>query len=331
MSEYPPDIQHQMINAEFIELFRGNETHHGSDFGSAVKGAPRWDQHLLGVEAMGVYPSWHRDDGFSIELVCRWGCVDFDIKSEHHKSYDYETEADAHVAALDLQKVLAALGVTSWIERTRSHGRHVWVFADRPVPARTMRRALLVACGLADVSAREVNPKSEELAEGQLGNYVRLPYFGAIATPERMQLNGARVMLYGGPGDWRAYEPYPLDIWVDLAYESRTDPDVLTEIASYWVPPAPAVARPEIQPYRGELREVTTKLDGHGYVVFRDGPATGDRSGGLVYLAHSCARSGLTFDEAFAVLWNADERWGKYHDRADGQRQVEKIIERAYS
>lgn len=328
MSEYPPDIQQQMINAEFIELFRGNETHHGSDFGSAVKGAPRWDRHLLGVEAMGVYPSWHRDDGFSIELVCRWGCVDFDIKSEHHKSYDYETEDEAHVAALDLQKVLAALGITSWIERTRSHGRHVWVFADRPVPARTMRRALLVACGLADVSAREVNPKSEELAEGKLGNYVRLPYFGGNKFGAALT---ERAVIYLPEVWWARQSFYNVEGFVREAYEHRTSRDVLTEIASYWVPPAPAVARPEIQPYRGELREVTTKLDGHGYVVFRDGPATGDRSGGLVYLAHSCARSGLTFDEAFAVLWNADERWGKYHDRADGQRQVEKIIERAYS
>lgn len=124
-------------------------------------------------------------------------------------------------------------------------------------------------------------------------------------------------------------QPICLACFVERAYASRVAPDVLTEIAAHWQPPPEIVLRP-VAPYQGALRDITTKLDGQGFVVFRDGPTTGDRSGGLVYLAHSCARSGLTHDECVTLLLDADARWGKFSKRHDCERQIGLIAGRAY-
>lgn len=326
----------------FAQLFQGRLDAYGTEEGGAHRvkedGGMVLERHLDGTRPIGVYPifdHWHfpeNDDYPDVNLGShvRWGCVDFDIKSDHHPAYDYETEDEAHTAAVDLHRVLAALGVTGWIERTRSCGRHVWVFARMPVPAATMRRALLVACTLAEVSTREVNPKSEHLSPEQLGNYVRLPYPGTVQTPGGVTYGSpTRLMLVERAVDWQAYEPYPIDVFAEHAYLSRTQPNVLSEIAEHWTPP-PEVEIRVAEPYSGALRTITTDLDGQSYVVFRDGPTTGDRSGGLVYLAHGCARSGLSYDDCFAILLDADSRWGKFSKRADCEKQIGLIASRAY-
>jgi len=300
---------------EFADLFDGNREAIGLDHGQAVRlGTPkRWlgylSQHLAGDGVVGVYPVKAYDPTSPGPLascwVCKFGVVDFDVKSESHSSYDYETEDEAHDAALNLQLVLAELGVTAWIERTRSHGRHIWAFASQWIPAATMRRALLVASEIAGTSTREVNPKSEALKDGQLGNYIRLPFGG----------NGATVFATGEC-------PMDLDWFVQRALLTRTSPEVLQKIADLYRSPS----KPQVP--KGQWGLTGVYLNAKGLSIWECGPNDGDRSRGMSYLARQCFESGLTPETAFEVLSTCE--WNKFAGRADELKRLTEIVEGAY-
>lgn len=55
----------------------------------------------------------------------------------------------------------------------------------------------------------------------------------------------------------------------------------------------------------------------------------GKRSAALMRMGYFCIEAGMTDTEAYAVLYNADERWGKYKGRADQKRRLVDIIDRA--
>lgn len=55
----------------------------------------------------------------------------------------------------------------------------------------------------------------------------------------------------------------------------------------------------------------------------------GHRSSALMRLGYFCAEQGMSDTEAYAVLFNADERWGKYSGRRDQKRRLVDIIDRA--
>lgn len=325
---------------DFAELFQGRTDAYGEERGGCVRlpmgGA--WsvifEEHLDGTEPIGVYPivaNYERmnlrpDVDLIPEWEVRWGCVDFDVKTKGKPSWDYENEDDAHIAAHNLQRVLAKLGITAWIERTRSYGRHVWVFSEDWVPARTMRRALKFACKVADVSDREVNPKQESLAEGQLGNYVRLPYPGAL------QLDNAydetRVMLVSVNNIWPKLE---LHQFVERALESRTCAVVLDEWAQHWhEPETPKAPIEYISP--SARNSLTDRLSGLAYTMWRDGPidAKPDRSKWLLKFAHKCRESGLDMGEAYTLLSDVDLKVGKFTGRADREQRLQDIVRSAY-
>ncbi len=294
----------------FIDLFEGNDEAYGSNEGGCVRFAPPWQDHLMGQTPMGVYPLIH-------DRV-KWGCVDLDVKSEKKPSGDYASEKDAHTAARNLYLVLEALGITAWIERTRSAGRHVWVFADEWVLAACMRRALLVACGLAEVSVREVNPKQET----GFGNYVRLPYPGVAINEDA----GTQVMI--DPGDQM---PITYEGFVSVASQERTSKATLEGVAQHYVAPPQAAETPAIvTPYEGDLKALARQLGGRGYTVFMHGPTTGDRSAALQYIAHYAFEGDLTYDQAFTLVEDLDQRLGKYVGRHDRDRRLHEIIRRAY-
>jgi hypothetical protein len=120
-----------------------------------------YHQHLEGTREFGIYP-------VSEQGTCSWGC--FDIDEENFPLADTVLQALNHV------------GLTGWIERSRSKGYHVWVFSE-PVPSLNMYRAMrTINHGLGDL-VPEVNPKSPSV--DHIGNCVRLPYSGS-ATPGRM-------------------------------------------------------------------------------------------------------------------------------------------------
>jgi len=276
---------------------------------------------------IGVYPmvfhlggphDQHEQGGPTGWWGVKWGCSDIDY--------------DDILAARNLCGALKALGIPCWLERSRSKGYHVWVFAREWVRASVMRRALLVAHEVSGVPPAEVNPKQENLAEGQVGNYVRLPYPGYLDPKIRWshpKLGARRVMLY----DNSAEVSFDSFVQRGADHTNRPATEVLEDAALLWSPP-PVLRhhrRLEDVPLIELSREITDKLGGLAFTIFRDGPLDGrDRSGTLYKLAALCAEDDLTPPEAQAVLADADSRWGKYHARRDGERYLRQTIERAY-
>ena len=144
----------------FITLFQGNPAVIGTEEGGCDRSPHKttadhmawWvtqmQQHLDGGPQAGVYPMVQTSDGF----VVHWGCIDVD-----------EGEEASLIHASNIVTVLRKFGVTGWIERSRSKGYHVWVFAQDWVPAQLMRHALLAAAQIAQAPTREINPKQSTL------------------------------------------------------------------------------------------------------------------------------------------------------------------------
>ena len=290
----------------FVTLFRGRGDCYGSDDGGCVRKPlerQTFVDHLEGRSGIGVYPAVPSSTPF-----CVWGCSDIDVE-------------DLPSARL-LQRTLKTAGVMSWVERSRSKGYHVWVFAEDRVPAEDMRRMLLAAHQVADYPAREVNPKQSDVSAHKVGNYVRLPYLGGLVdTPQR------RVILDDHD------TPMPLDVFVYHAIRDRTPVERIQFLASHYVPPARVTPSIDFSSLTDEdLEEALRTTSPLARVIWKQGPLESqDRSTALMRLAHVCYRSGVTPSMCRVIVVDADKRWGKYHLRGDaGQAEINKIVERAY-
>ena len=292
---------------QFARLFWGRGDVYGSNEGGCVK-RPLSEQVLQAHfhdAPIGVYPMMKRNGGWMVA----WGCVDFDT-------------ADAHEHATRLYDALLSAGMQGWIERSRSKGYHVWVFADEPVPAEVMRHALLVACQVAEVPTTEVNPKQVTLRDGQYGNYVRLPYAGwcldNTTDRQRVQTRSGDVMH--------------ITDFVTNASDRMVSAHKLSEIASFYVQPTSSQQPIGDYDYDATLDEAMAVLSPLGKVIWRDGPLQGrDRSTTLAKLGHECVRSGLNPSQTRTVVRTADQRWGKYHLRPNGELEIDKLVVRVHS
>lgn len=288
----------------FVTLFRGRGDVYGHEEGRCVKEPLTisvFSDHLSGVEPIGVYPIVPTRGSF----YTVWGCSDIDIE-------DY-------AGACSIRDALASAGVTSWIEKSRSKGYHVWVFATELVPASDMRRMLLAAHQVANYPAREVNPKQESLAHGQYGNYVRLPY----ANYEE-PTNRRRIIT----DDQQAY---PLDWFVESALATRVTPEQVATLASFYKPP---VTQHKVVDYGvcESLADALKGLSPLGKVIWRDGPLPNrDRSSALTKLGYECVRSGMSPSATKIVVMDADKRWGKYLQRPNGELEIDKLVQRVFS
>lgn len=297
------DTQQTLEN--FKRLFRGRGDVWGHDEGRCVKDKltdEHWLDHLAGREGIGIYPAVPARS----EVICAWGCTDIDV----------DDIDQAHT----LQEALRHAGIVAFIERSRSKGYHVWMFADRPVSAATMRNAQLAAHQVADMRPIEVNPKQTNVSATKYGNYVRLPYFGGmVETPDR------RVII--DPDG----KPISLEAFIKTALDNLTPAAVLENAAMCYRPPEPTRVVNDIHA-SGDLSVAVSCLSGFSYVVYRDGPlANHDRSNTLIKLAYHCRNDGLAMSDAMLVVKAADQRWGKFHGREDCDEQIAKIIERAYA
>ena len=305
--------------ARYVVLFGGNEAAHGTEAGGCVREPVTDDSyrlHLVGEVPLGIYPMVFTPQDWMV----RWGCIDLDIKSPTKRRWDYETQDDAWIASRNLELALAHLDIHAWTESTKSGGFHVWVFATSWVPAVTMRRALLVACQLADVPPSEVNPKSEGFDDPlTLGNYVRLPYKGWDADKIERP-------IVDGTGDFIS-----LPEFIDTAWQHRVNLDTLEAAASLWVAPQAApVNRVPFSPTR--IAATTGTLSRRLQAVVTNGPLKAeDRSGWLYYVARLCNEEGMSQNEAVNVLQLCDEtHTHKFIDRADGERRLIETVGRAY-
>jgi hypothetical protein len=236
-----------------------------------------------------------------------WGCTDIDTGDLQ--------------AAINLQDAFKEIGVKAYIEKSRSKGYHVWVFASEPVLAKDMRRMFLACHQVVDYPAREVNPKQESLNNSmQYGNYVRLPYpnHDDLSVPNR------RVIR-------RDETPVSLEDFLNSAEQNLVDPATVQRLAGYYKPPVTKTINTDYVPCES-LPEALNHLSPLGRVIWRDGPIMGnDRSRTLSKLGHECVRSGLNPSETKVVLTDADLRWGKYHLRTNGEIEIDKLVIRVYT
>lgn len=294
----------QKILDDFVKLFAGRSDCYGAEHGGCVKEPltkETFRNHLTDGPYIGVYPAVPRGIHPS---VCLWGCSDIDVE-------------DLDSARL-IQRTLDMVGVVSWVERSRSKGYHVWVFASAPVPAEDMRRMLLVAHQVANYPAREINPKQSNVSASKVGNYVRLPYPNSFVNdPIR------RVILDDQD------QPFLLETWLPLAMKSRTDPAKITELAKLYVPPPQqhiVLDFGTTESLDDALRVANPMIR----TIWRDGPLPNkDRSSTLMFLAYACQEAGMTPSMCHVVISDADRRWGKYTSKGQLE-ELDKIVSRAF-
>lgn len=303
---------------QMFDIFAGNLNAYGQDTpkeGDMAAGGRRVDapftpdtveHHLKGDIGVGVYPSWHNDDG---TLMASWGCCDIDT-GDWGEAYSLAT-------------ALRAMGIVPHVERSRSKGWHIWVFPQHPVPARDMRRALKVAYAAIELPAKEANPKSEQLKPGQVGNYVRLPYKGAWAGGTFRQTFMAG---WDNQGDG---SPIHVSDWLhEFDGSCTTNVDTITVWASrFREPERKLIVNLDTVP-DGELKTLVDRLPGELRLFVERGPVS-DRSAGLVALAYKLRAQRYNAKEIYSIIRIADMAWGsKYGHRADGDKWLIDIVER---
>lgn len=283
--------------SDFSILFAGRTDAYGSWEGGCIKeniNETKYMKHLWGQEYIGIYPMMDNDK-------VSWGCSDIDVNDIDQ--------------ARNIQLALKLKCVESWIEKTVK-GFHVWVFAYEPIEARVMRRALLAAHAVAKVPAKEINPKQEETSG--YGNYVRLPYPGALFEP-----CSVRYMLDN------LDNPISLETFINEAIRCRTIKEDLEPLAQLYTPKSPARFSANIAAMPVDLAK--TILSPYTLRMFIDGPMPdSDRSGTLVRLAYKLKADNVPAPMAYAVIRAADLRWGKFHLREDGEQHLTKIIADVY-
>ena len=281
----------------FSALFAGRTDAYGSWEGGCVKQPvtpSSYTKHLWGQEYIGIYPMM--DDS-----TVWWGCSDIDVNDIDQ--------------ARNIQLALKLKLIESWVEKTVK-GFHVWVFARKPVEARVMRRALLAAHAAVKVPAKEINPKQEE-ASGY-GNYVRLPYPGALFEP-------CSVRYIIDSSD----KPMSLETFVNEATTYAIVQEDLEPLAKLYVPKSPVQFAANSTGVPVDVAK--TLLSPYTFKMFMEGPLpTSDRSGTLVRLAYRLRSDGVPPEIAYGIIRTADKTWGKFYDREDGEIHLAKIIADVY-
>lgn len=307
-------VDDQLIIDRFTALHAGREDAVGTEEGGCLRIAEadfhaKIAAHLTGGDPIGIYPMVKNPFG---DWVVHFGVVDFD-----------EGEETSLVHALNLQAVLDMVDITSWIERSRSKGYHVWVYCREWVPATAMRFGLLGATQVAKAPIKEINPKQTSLADDKIGNYIRLPYPGWLGDS---YVADRRVCIVDGS------EILPLEEFVFAAYEarcSRADIERLVPLYEAPLRPSPPLnnrkrrhltvddidwdAIPDVR----HMRKITRQ-------VFENGPMRegADRSSTLWRLALMLKEDHYEPLEILELCMDADRRWGKHAERGDQEYVV---------
>jgi len=300
---YPNNIYEVFMNdnselvKNFASLFAGRTDAYGSWEGGCIKEPVTqglFSKHLWGQEYIGIYPMMDTNTVW-------WGCSDIDVNDIDQ--------------ARNIQLALKLKLIESWVEKTVK-GFHVWIFARKPVEARVMRRALLAAHAVVKAPAKEINPKQEEVSG--YGNYVRLPYPGALFEP-----CSVRYMIDSSD------KPLSLEAFVKEATTYAVTQEDLEPLANTYVPKTPGQFTPKGGPIPIDVAK--SLLRPYSLKMFMDGPLPdSDRSSTLVRLAYRLRSDGLTADVAYGIIRSADIRWGKFYLREDGDMHISKIIADVY-
>ena len=246
-------------------------------------------KHLEGDANIGVYPLWQKNGVWMVN----WGAVDLD---------DGEI---SYVHATNLQKLLTKMGITSWKEPSRSKGVHVWVYLQAPMAASLVRQALIGACRIVDVPIREVYPKQISLEKGSIGNCLRLPYPGG-RTPGKQEIEG-----------------YSWQKFTKEALENRTPPAMMRKLL-----PLHAATEPKKLKYVDRGFRLDGEFLGLAKELWEQSEHE-DRSKSLFGFATSLIWQEFTVEATLDWVRRFDDRLEKFTGRADRERQLRNLVERA--
>ena len=253
-------------------------------------------EHLDGEPPIGVYPLFRKDYQRTAEWYVNWLAVDLD-----------EGEPD-FIHACNLQRLLERFNVRGWIERSRSKGFHVWVYLRQPLTAEFGREAMMGACRLLDVPTKEVYPKQIALDGKGFGNCLLLPY-------PNMGNPGQQVIINDDD------TPYPLDAFVEQAWESRASSHAIRSIhALYQERHSKPIA---------QVEQIRTRHDSNFRYIARriwDGDIREDRSNALYSFACSLFRQNYSDDTVLSLTDQLDARVGKFVGRSDRDRRLEELV-----
>ena len=301
---------------KFCRLFRGNalakETADGDfrpwrgDDGTPVPASgivfsEAAHDHLWGSYRLGVYPLM--EVAGSPKCNVGWLAVDWD-------------EGDvSYVHAVNVRELLTQLGITSWVESSRSKGFHLWVFLEEDIPAQMGRNAMFAACQIVGSPTKEIYPKQVTMPAKGFGNGIRLPY--ALSRPE-----GRQEAVRGAEGN------LCLEAFIDEAFDSMASREQIVKLAALYQPP------PSNKPLPSP-KFSHTRIDANFRFVARDiwdaGPSHGDRSLALFSFACSLFRQLYSPDAVLEWTRQCDLKWGqKFATRgASGEQQLRKLVDDA--
>lgn len=94
------------------------------------------------------------------------------------------------------------------------------------------------------------------------------------------------------------------------------------------LPEPPALVEVPLPTDLPEISDVLSKykIPDAAWQLFKQGKPQGERSEGMMQLGYFMAEIGMENDEIFAVLLNADMRWGKFKDREDQLQRLQEIV-----
>jgi len=197
----------------FSRVFAGRKDCWGTLEGGCIKEdlkISHIENHLNGIEALGRYPLLN--DG-----TCYWAVVDFDFKSEQDRISLAEKHSKSFVSELE------KIGITTpCFERSKSELIHLWLFFDDPVEATKIRKILTYIANKLELRIAngvvEIFPKQDQLNNGQVGNYVHLPYFNGLNNSSL----DTRVMI-----NTETFKPVSLYDFLSEVENSFIDPEII--------------------------------------------------------------------------------------------------------
>jgi hypothetical protein len=123
--------------------------------------------------------------------------------------------------------------------------------------------------------------------------------------------------------------PMTLKQFLDSAQESKVDVNLLRPLAELHKPRRKVSL--EMSSVRLDVQQALDYVSPYIATVWRNGPIGNlDRSNILCLLVHKMREYGTPINHAYTILVDADKRWGKFHNRADGIEQLVKIVEDIY-
>lgn len=125
-------------------------------------------------------------------------------------------------------------------------------------------------------------------------------------------------------------QPLCLSCFVTQAERHLASLEDMKRLQALYEPPRRVVP---VRPAAGLLEgDIYKRMGGLAWTILQEGPREGMGRGHTLYkLACLLVEGGRhTPDEVYQLCWEADQAWGKFHVRPNGEAQVLRVVERAY-